>query len=470
MSLRRRLALLSATAVAVTVVLASAITYVLVRDSLRGDIDDDLRRQAERGAERLGREGPPGPRAGLGGEPGEFGGAPELPPPGPGGPIPIGALITPDGEVVSTPGSPIEVPVSEGDVVLARSGGEPRFGDAEAEGTSLRTLTTPLREGGALVVAASLADTEDTLATLVLVLVLVSAGGVALAAALGPVVARTALAPAGEVSDAAQEVARTQDLTRRIEVRGDDELGRLAASFNEMMAALERSEASQRRLVADASHELRTPLAVLRTNIETLGRADEMRAAERDRLVADVTEELEELTALVADVVELAREPGAETLVTRELALDELAGDAVARARRRFRGLRFDERLSPGLVEGDPQRLGRAISNLIDNAAKWSPEGGEVEVALRFESGRARLAVRDHGPGFPADELDRVFDRFWRADEARGTHGSGLGLAIVARVADEHGGRAEAANAEGGGAVVAIELPAAENAEAQAPS
>ncbi len=504
MSLRRRLALLSAAAVAVTVVLASAITYVAVRDSLRDSIDDDLRAQAEAARGRLDqirRSLPPGaepPQGGLaeivaaGARPGGPGGppggggrpafgpgqgegppaeVPSLPAPGPGAAAAQGQFIDSGDAVVPTPGTTLEIPVSASARGLAAGGGEPLFSDEESDDSTLRVLTQPVADGVALQLAASLQDTEDTLSSLLLILFAVSAGGIALAAALGPVVARTALAPAGEVSDAAQEVARTRDLTRRIEVRGDDELGRLAASFNEMMAALERSEASQRRLVADASHELRTPLAVLRTNIETLGRGEGLRGAERDRLVCDLTDELEELTALVSDVVELAREPGGDALAAQDVRLDELARDAVERAQRRARGLRFEQRIRPALVSGDPQRLGRAISNLLDNAAKWSPAGGTIEVEVGPVSGgarrgapggasRARVAVRDHGPGFAEAELPRVFDRFWRSDESRGKHGSGLGLAIVARVAEEHGGSAGAANAEGGGALVSIELPA----------
>jgi two-component system sensor histidine kinase MprB len=451
MSLRRRLALLSAAAVALTVILASAIVYVLVRDGLRDQVDDELRRQADRGAMRLDGDSqrgiPPGP-AGP-----------------PGAPPALGQIISADGTVVRTPETEFTIPVSPSDRELAVSGGEPSFADVELDeaflrgvevddAPPLRVLTQPLPDGGAIQVAASLQETEDTLSTLVLILFLVSAGGIAVAAALGPVVARAALSPAGEVSDAAEEVARTHDLTRRIEVRGDDELGRLAASFNEMMAALERSEAAQRRLVADASHELRTPLATLRTNIETLGRGDGLEPAERERVVTDLTDELEEMTHLVADVVELAREPGANRVATHDVRLDELAADAVERARRRSRELRFSERLSPSLVSGDPARIGRAISNLLDNAAKWSPEGGQIEV----ECADGRVSVRDHGPGFADSDLPKVFDRFWRSDEARGTPGSGLGLAIVQRVAEEHGGRATAANAEGGGAVVAIDL------------
>jgi two-component system sensor histidine kinase MprB len=316
-------------------------------------------------------------------------------------------------------------------------------------------LTQPLAGGTAIQVARSLEDTNHTLNTLIIILAVVSAGGVALAAALGPVVARAALAPAGEVSDAAEKVAETHDLTHRIEVRGDDELGRLAASFNEMMAALERSEAAQRRLVADASHELRTPLATLRTNIETLGRSDRIDSEERKRLVADVTEELEEMTQLVGDVVELARAPGQDAIARQDVALDELARDAIERAERRARGIRFERHSHPSLVHADPERLGRAISNMLDNATKWSPPGGRVEVDV----GEGRVTVRDHGPGFPDGELDRVFDRFWRADEARGKPGSGLGLAIVQRVAEEQGGSARAWNAGDGGAVVRLELP-----------
>jgi two-component system sensor histidine kinase MprB len=316
-------------------------------------------------------------------------------------------------------------------------------------------LTQPIADGAAIQVARSLEDTNQTLSTLVIILAAVSAGGIALAAGLGPVVARAALAPAGEVSDAAEEVARTHDLTHRIEVRGDDELGRLAASFNEMMAALERSEAAQRRLVADASHELRTPLATLRTNIETLGRSDGLDEDERKRLVGDLTDELEEMSELVADVVELARAPGQDAIARQDVALDELTRDAIERAERRARGVSFEPRLQPSLVHADPQRVGRAISNMLDNAGKWSPPGGSVEV----EVDHGRVTVRDHGPGFPDGNLDKVFDRFWRADDARGKPGSGLGLAIVQRVAEEHDGTARAENAPDGGAVVSLELP-----------
>jgi len=481
-SLRRRLALLSAVAVALAIVLASVIVYALVRDRLRDQVDDDLRGQADMTMARLegvltqaidpsGAVAPgalPGIIARAEAPPAQQGAPPArgsvrserilaLPPPSPGGAPALGQIIGADGTTIRGPGSSIAIPVSASAREVAAGAGEPKLEDVETGDTTLRVLTQPLVEGAALQVASSLEPTDDTLSNLVVILFLVSAGGIALAAALGPVVARTALAPAGEVSDAAEEVARTQDLTRRIEVRGSDELGRLAASFNQMMAALEHSESAQRRLVADASHELRTPLATLRTNIETLGRRDQIDPAEREQLVGDLTDELEEMTELVADVVELARLPGRDGGTVREdVSLDELARDAVERSRRRARELRFEERISPTLVIGDRQRLGRAISNMLDNACKWSRPGDTIEI----EVADGRVAIRDHGPGFSEEDLPRVFDRFWRSDEARGKPGSGLGLAIVQRVAEEHGGTASAANADGGGAVVGLELPA----------
>ena len=503
MSLRRRLALLSGVAVAVTVLLASGLVYILVRDRLRGDIDNDLQHQADvvtdraqqvapliagsaqgpvtigtaQGAGAVAQNGKPPPlppelKEEIKGKKGKNANAnPEagdrvflqraVPAPGPGGPPSLAQLIGPNGESVTDVGSQFQIPVSDADRTLATEGGDAEFSDVSAQGTSFRVLTQPLPMGGAIQVARSLEDTDHTLDTLILILAAVSAGSIALAAALGPVVARTALAPAGEVSDAAEEVARTHDLTHRIEVRGDDELGRLAASFNEMMSGLERSEAAQRRLVADASHELRTPLATLRTNIETLGRTENLDPEERKRLVADLTQELEEMTELVGDIVELARAPGQDAIARQDVALDELTRDAIERAERRARDMSFAEDLHPSLVHADAQRLGRAISNMLDNACKWSPPRGTIEVAV--DGGR--VTVRDHGPGFPAEDLDKVFDRFWRADDARGKPGSGLGLAIVQRVAEEHDGSARASNAEEGGAVVSLELPEIEQSE-----
>src|SRR5207302_4975712 len=219
---------------------------------------------------------------------------------------------------------------------------------------------------------------------------------------------------------------------------------------NGTLAALERSVQAQRHLIADASHELRTPIASLRANIQVLGEAERLPAGEQESLRRDIVEELDELTALVGDVVELARgaAPGGPP---DDVRLDELIDGAVQSARRRS-DLRFELELEPTVVSGQPDRIGRAVSNLVDNARKWSPPGGVVEISL--EDGL--LAVRDHGPGFEEADLPFVFDRFYRAGDARKLPGSGLGLAIVRQAAEACGGSVEAQNAPGGGALLRV--------------
>jgi two-component system sensor histidine kinase MprB len=304
-----------------------------------------------------------------------------------------------------------------------------------------------------LQVARPLDEIDRQLDRVLLVLLFVGAGGVALGAGLGALVARTALAPIDRFTRRTERLAADPDPSERMEVTGGDELARLARSFNTTLDALERSVEAQRQLVADASHELRTPIASLRANIQTLGEADRLPAHEREALRADVVAELDELTALVADVVELARgaTPGE---LTDEVRLDEIVELVVERARARTGDrVEFDVRTEPTVVRGDPGRIHRAVSNLVDNAVKWSPPGGPVE--LRLAGGA--LTVRDHGPGFEDGDLSRVFERFYRADGARGLPGSGLGLAIVRQAAEAHGGSVEAANApEGSGALLRV--------------
>jgi two-component system, OmpR family, sensor histidine kinase MprB len=478
-SLRGRLILLSALAVAVAVALASVIVYALVRHQLRDQIDDTLREQADAATVIIGGrriapgEAPPG-AIGVGPPPGQL-----VPPPGAGSPrrtqalgpaprrgasiqlpappegsfIPAGQLIRADGSVVSVRGDE-GLPVSDASRAVAARERGAFFADVSSPDGELRVYTVPAGPESALQVARPLQETNETLSDLRLILLAVFAGGVAVAAGLGLGVARGTLAPAAAVSGAAEEVARTRDLTRRIEVRGSDELARLAASFNEMMEALEGSEAARRRLVADASHELRTPLATIRTNVETLAREDLDESA-RGQIVSDLEAELEDMSGLVADVLELARDPEEPHLGTEEVRLDEVAAAVVERARRRARALPIESSLEPWLVRGDPSRLDRAIWNLLDNAIKWSPDGAGIEISLR----EGELRVRDHGPGFAEEDLAHAFDRFYRADDARGKPGSGLGLAIARRIATEHGGDARAANASGGGGEVTLELP-----------
>ena len=266
--------------------------------------------------------------------------------------------------------------------------------------------------------------------------------------------ARTALAPIARFTRQTEKIAANPERIEheRLDVLGSDELARLAATFNHTLDALERSVEAQRNLVADASHELRTPIATIRANIQLMRDEALLSPEDRAALRADVIEELDELTALVGDVVELARgskpsgEPG-------DVRLDEVVREAIERARRRAPGLTFQQVIEPTLVRGEADRISRAVTNLLDNAAKWSPDG------RRRRGDRcttARVTVRDHGPGFNEEDLPFVFDRFHRAKEARSKPGSGLGLAIVRQAAEAHDGFAEAANAPDGGAILRV--------------
>jgi two-component system sensor histidine kinase MprB len=265
------------------------------------------------------------------------------------------------------------------------------------------------------------------------------------------------------LTDAAEQIATTKDLTHRIEGARGDELGRLAASFNSMLDALEKSLAAQRQLVADASHELRTPLASLRTNSEVLKDFDRLGPEQRASLIAGLVTQIDELTGLVADVVELARgdEPPREV---EPVEFDALVERAVAQARRHWPAATFTLKTAPVTVLGVPQRLERAATNLLDNAGKFSPGGALIEVELRADG---RLTVRDHGPGISSDALPNVFERFYRADEARSLPGSGLGLAIVKQVADSHRGAVSVRNADDGGVIAELALPLAPSADIQ---
>jgi two-component system, OmpR family, sensor histidine kinase MprB len=284
------------------------------------------------------------------------------------------------------------------------------------------------------------------------VLLLVAIGGIGIAAGLGLLVARGAIGPVRRLTAEAETVADTNDLSRRMPADPDgDEIERLGAAFNTMLAALERSRDSQRQLIADASHELRTPLTSIRTNVELLGRARGLPESERSEIVAAAGAQLQELTRLVGDLVDLARDGRPAPDEVEEVRLDELVRESAAR----LNGVRFEIDDEPTFVRGSRTRLARAVGNLLDNAAKFSPAGSVVEVRVKG----GEVAVRDHGPGIAAEDLPHVFDRFYRAPAARGTPGSGLGLAIVRQVAESHHGTAVAEAPEGGGALLRLRLP-----------
>jgi two-component system, OmpR family, sensor histidine kinase MprB len=453
-SLRLRIAAVAGLAVAITVLAVAATVYVAVRSELRGEVDRSLRATAEVVARAPG--GGPPPRApgrppprGATGEPRE---PPEAPSAPFGGAAGFVQLVSPSGSVSRPPGEASALPVGPAALAIARTGSGMRLTDADVEGHHLRILTLGLGPRGAVQVARPLDEVDRELDRVLAILVAVGAAGIALAAALGAVVARTALAPIGRFTRRTEALSSRLDLSQRMEVAGRDELGRLARSFNTTLEALERSLESQRQLVADASHELRTPIASLRANIQTLEHAGQLPEAERRALRADIIEELDALTALVGDVVELARGAAPDEALD-DVRLDQVVLSLVERARRRA-GDRATLRLraEPTLVRGEPERIARAVSNLLDNAVKWSPAGAAVEVELAD----GELTVRDHGPGFGEEDLPRVFERFFRSGEARGRPGSGLGLAIVRQAAEAHGGSVEAGNAPGGGALLRV--------------
>jgi two-component system sensor histidine kinase MprB len=444
MSFRARLTLVAAVAVAVAVAVASVVAYLAVRSELRGQVDEALDQRAELVSGI--------PIRFFETRPGQF--FLQIPAPALGGPGGYVQVVTRDGDTLRPPDEELPLPVEDRTLDVAAGGEEAFYSDAEVAGTHVRMLTVPLAPGYAVQISRPLTEVDDSLGRLRTILLLVALGGVALAAALGLVVARTALAPVRRLTEATEEVTETRDLSRRMDDEGSDEVGRLAASFNTMLAALEESARSQRRFVADASHELRTPLTSLRTNIEVLARADDMPRAERERLLADVVEQLAEMSALVAELVALdrAEEPanGPE-----DVRLDLLAGEAIERVRRQRAGITFTPDFEESVVRGVPSSIERAIGNMLDNAAKWSPPGGEVEVAVRD----GEVEVRDHGPGIADSDLPYVFDRFYRAPSARARPGSGLGLAIVRRVAETHGGSVVAERVEGGGTRVRLAFP-----------
>jgi two-component system, OmpR family, sensor histidine kinase MprB len=452
LTLRTRIAAAAGLAVALAVAAAALAVYLGVRGELRAEVDRTLRNQIE-------------PALAPGDQEPQRPGVPPIARPAPfGGPAPYLQVVFPDGRVVRRRNELGSLPAGARAREIARSGEGQDLRDVTVDGVHLRVLTTALPNGvGAVQVARSLEEIDRQLDRIVLVLLLVGASGVALGAGLGAIVARTALAPVERFTRRTEQLAADPDPSERIEVRGHDELARLARSFNSTLDALERSVEAQRGLVADASHELRTPIASLRANIQTLEDAERLPEAERAALRDDVVQELDELTALVADIVELARgaKPGdAED----DVRLDRIADAVVERARARAgEGLEFRVELEPTLMSGEPARIQRAISNLVDNAVTWSPPGAEVEVRLAGGD----LTVRDHGPGFADADLPHVFERFYRARDARGMPGSGLGLAIVRQAAEAHGGSASAANAPGGGALMRVSFgrPAAAGPE-----
>jgi two-component system, OmpR family, sensor histidine kinase MprB len=447
-SLASRVTLLTTMAVALAVTIVSLGAFITVRNQLQSSLDDTLVDRAQLASEQIGQVTDDYT------VPGFMLGASDV----------RIATVDDDGRVrFLDQGDRIRL--DERELAVATGDSDQSLRTIRAGGVDYRVVAVPTqRPGEALVLAQSLESQEHVLTKLGLVTLLFGIAGIIAAGVAGWAVARNGLRPVRRLTAAAEEIARTERLAP-IQVEGDDEIARLASAFNQMLASLAASRDRQRRLVADAGHELRTPLTSLRTNIDLLTQAgtslpDDARA----ELLTDVRAQLEELTNLVGDLVELARDeptPAASGTVELHETLDQ----AVARVRRRAPSLTFAVAADPWYVEGDGPAIERALTNLLDNAAKWSPPSGTVTVALHG----GVVTVDDQGPGIADADLPHVFERFYRSDVSRAMPGSGLGLSIVAKVAERHAGSIEAGRAPSGGTRMTFRLPGASSPKPAAP-
>jgi two-component system sensor histidine kinase MprB len=457
-SLHSRLALLVAGTVALALVAFAAASWIAVRELQEHRIKAQLSADAQAIAQApgqwaAGRQRPdpgyPGfGRPGRGEHRGELG--------------PRWQIVDGSGAVVSSPESPLPVT----DLGRAAASGQTHRRPVQEQvsigGGHYQMLTMPLNGGGAVQVAISEDESRRTLTVLALLLAAGCVIGIAVAAFAGRAVARTGLLPVERLTSAVEDVAATTDLTRPIEVTGEDEIARLGRSVNTMLAAIDSSRQAQRALVEDAGHELRTPLTSIRTNVELLlaverqpELAHRLPPEERAKLLSDLDAQVRELATLTAELVELAREETARE-EPEPVELSDVVTTAINRVRIRAPGLTFGAALSPVTVTGRPGELERMVVNVLDNAAKWSPPGGEVTTTLTEDG---TLTVSDTGPGIAEDDLPHVFDRFYRATAARSMPGSGLGLAIVAQTAAQHGGTITAGPNRPQGTTVTIRLP-----------
>jgi two-component system, OmpR family, sensor histidine kinase MprB len=446
-SLRARLTLMSALIVGVILAAASVICFIVIRSELRGQVDDQLRSQA-----RLVRDAP-------------FDNISSrrlpAPPRRTGGGAPFVQLLSPTGRATQPLDENLTLPVNAADRAVAAGTRSSEIRDERADGIHLRVLTVRLSPRGALQLARSLESVDAVLSRLRLVLAVLVLGGTVVAAVLSRLSSRPVIAPITSLTDTAAHIEATGDLGRRIQDGGRDEVGRMASSFNAMLQrvqlsqdALEQSTRTQRQLVADASHELRTPITSLRTNVEVLRAEAVLDDEQRRALLSDIVDQTDELTSLVGDLIELARgdEPQGDA---EDVNLAAIVRESLTRMQRHAPDIPVREDLEPWPMSGSRERLARAVNNILDNAAKFTPPEMKVEVELHG----GRLSVRDHGPGVPADDLPHIFDRFFRARNAYEYSGSGLGLAIAKQVVEAHGGEATAQLADGGGLIVTLRFP-----------
>ena len=444
MSFRLRVTILTAAAVAVAAIAAGALMYLMVQQQIQSAFDDTLKTTAN-----TARLGGPRPDDRFGGRAG-------------GGQVFLSGRADIFAQIVDTSGGIVgsdsqvgQSPELVTSQVLAVANGKSADGWSEVTTSTVhwRIYAVPFSPGHALEVARPLNEIDAALASTRFALIGLAITAAVLAALLGALIGRAVLGPLRRLNETVNDVTRTRDLSRRVAMNGGDEIGNLAASFDGMLGALEISLRQQRQLVADASHELRTPLTSLRTNLELLARGQPTDNAERQQVLVELVGQMERLSTLVADLIDLARDEEA-TLPIEDVRLDEVVADAITDVRGRYPQVRFEAVLEKAAVRGVRSRIARAVTNLLDNAGKWSPAGGVVEVTVNG----GEVSVRDHGPGVAPEDAPRVFDRFWRASNARSLPGSGLGLSIVKDVAESHGGSVSVEHATGGGARFRLRL------------
>ncbi|MFI6172866.1 ATP-binding protein [Nocardia sp. NPDC051052] len=448
-SLRARIALFCVAAIALALAGMGLAAYAVVAHELDSSLDLGLRREATRISRTVATDADVATASG----PCRYLTAPSCV-----------QVVTADGRIESEHDPNQPLPVDSATMAVAAGSRPAYFSDISLDGYRLRMYTAPIHSGSAVQIAQRSDPVDTSLRRVAYALLAAAAIGTLLAIAAGLFAARRSVAPVTALTTAAERIAGTRDPRHHITVTGPDELQSLAGSFNAMLDELDQaltaerdSRAAQHRLIADASHELRTPLTALRTNIDLLGRASRLSSAQLDETASALRTQSDELSGLVTDLIDLARadDPSASPETLEDLRLDLLVADCLHAAERHWPTVAFESDLHPTTIQGAPARLARAITNLLDNAAKFSPPHASIHVALHQHD----LTVRDHGPGIPPPDLPHIFDRFYRSTAARTKPGHGLGLAIVKQVADLHGATPTAEPAPNGGTVFHLTFP-----------
>ena len=398
-----------------------------------------------------------------------------------------GRFVLPSANVFATPGTYVQIMTPDGTVVSSSENlgtqtlsvdssalnrvneGDSVFSNSVVSSVPLRTYTAPLMARdqivGVIMVAQSIQPVLDTLRRLGTLLVIGILGGLAFASIVGALLARSALAPIDRMTQSAHGIANAGDLTRRIEQpKTRDEVGRLASTFNEMLTRIEQLFRSQQRFVADMSHELRSPLTTIRGNLDLLKRGAFENNEEREVSLAAIDSESARMQRMVQDLLLLAQADAGVEIRKQPVELDTLLLDVYRQTRMTAKGIKVSlGNEDQAQVLGDPDRLKQLFINLVDNAIKYTPNGGEVTLAFERDTEWVRVAVADTGPGIPAQDLPKIFDRFYRVDKARAREngGTGLGLAIVKWIVDAHGGKIAVKSNLGKGTTFTVWLPLA---------